>query len=85
MDALDLDVEERVRIEPQVQLFGDEAAERDLVGAARQRQLLVQRRVVGVLGEFGEEFGVVERPLADGADDDVGQPRDWPPSASGER
>ena len=51
VDALDVDVEQRVRIERRPGLLVDEAAQRRLVGALDRRQTLDHRRIVGMVGE----------------------------------
>ena len=73
VDALDLDVEDRVRVEPQSHAVADEMREAVLVLALHLGEGVLEGRVVGVLLEVAERVDVVEEARADGVDEQVGQ------------
>src|SRR6202453_2209631 len=75
VDALDLNVEQRVRIDPLVQDLGDLLGKHDLVGASGRRYLVLQRRIVRKFGQFAQRIGVSKSFFADRLGDDLCQLR----------
>ena len=73
VDALDLDVEESVRVDIRRGPSRDDLREGDLVVALGGPQSSLQGRVVGVIGQFLELGRIVEHALAENVDQDRGQ------------
>ncbi len=74
VDALDVDVEQRVGIEAEAQALGDDSREGDLVHAAHGGEPLAERRIVGERHERLEPRRVVLDLGADRLDDELGEP-----------
>ena len=74
VDALDVDVEQRIRIEADAQALGDDARQRDLVRAPHRGEALAQRGVARERGQRLERVGVVQHLRADRLDDQARQP-----------
>jgi hypothetical protein len=75
VDALDLHVEQRIRIEAQAQPIGNQPRQRHLVLAAHRGETLPERGVVGQRGECFEPGRVVLNLRSDGVDDKLRQCR----------
>ena len=75
MDALDLDVEHRRRVDPRIQPLAQKVGQRRLVRPLYRDEFLLKRRVVGKGIEVAQRFGIVQKRLADRLANKAGQSR----------
>src|SRR5690606_9365935 len=75
VDALDLDVEERVRVEPEPGPLADHRGEPLLVAALDPRELLPETAVIDVGLERAQTLGILHDAVADRLPDEIVETR----------
>ena len=83
VDALDLDVEHRSRVDLHSGLFRDHGGEPLLVGAFHGEETFLESGIVGEWGKPGKLLDIVQDALAEHLGQERGQTRDWLRTASG--